>query len=50
MTYYVPNQVYSQPIVRPPPRPPDPSRSNPKVTAKIETNLDFEGNSPIRKA
>ena len=27
-----PDQVYSQPITRPPPRPPDPSESNPKVT------------------
>ena len=42
----VPNQVFSQPIVRPSPRPPDPPRSNPKVTAQIETNLDFEQNSP----
>ena len=41
-----PNQVYSQPITRPPPRPPDLSESNPKVTAQIETNLDFEENSP----
>ena len=28
------------------PRPPDPSESNPKVTEQIETNLDFEENSP----
>ena len=42
----VPDQVYSQPITRPPPRPPDPSESNPKVTEQIETNLDFEENSP----
>ena len=41
-----PNQVYSQPIIRPSPRPPDSSESNPKVTARIETNLDFEENSP----
>ena len=41
-----PDQVYSQPITRPPPRPPDPSESNPKVTTQIETNLDFEENSP----
>ena len=27
-----PDQVYSQPITRPPPSPPDPSESNPKVT------------------
>ena len=42
----VPIQVYSQPIVRLPPRPPGPPGSNPKVTAEIETNLDFEENSP----
>ena len=42
----IPNQVFSQPIVRLPPRPPDPLGSNPKVTAQIETNLDFEENSP----
>ena len=41
----VPNQVYSQPIVRLPPRPPDPLESNPNITAEIETNLDFEENS-----
>ena len=41
-----PDQVYSQPIVRLPPRPPDLSRSDLKVTAQIETNLDFEENSP----
>ena len=41
-----PNQVYPQPIIRPLPRPPDPPGSNPKVTAEIETNLDFEENSP----
>ena len=45
-----PDQVYSQPIVRLPPRPSDSLGSNPKVTAQIETNLDFEENSPIRKA
>ena len=33
----LPNQVYPQPIVRLPPRPPDPPGSNPKVTAEIET-------------
>ena len=37
----VPDQVYSQPIVRLPSRPPYPSGSNPKVMAQIETNLDF---------
>ena len=42
----VPNQVYSQPIVRLPHRPPDPPGSNPKATAKIETYVDFEENSP----
>ena len=41
-----PDQVYSQLITRPPPRPPDLSRSNPKVTGLIESNLDFEENSP----
>ena len=42
-----PNQVYSQPIVRPPPRPPDTLEPNPtQVTTQIETNLDFEENSP----
>ena len=41
-----PGQVYSQPITRLPPRPPDLSRSNAKVTAQIETNLYFEENSP----
>ena len=42
----VPNQIYSQPIVRLPSRPPDPLGSNPKVTAEIETNLYFEESSP----
>ena len=41
-----PDQVYSQPTVRPPLRPPDISRSFPKVMAQIETNLDFEDTSP----
>ena len=45
-----PDQVYSQPITRLPPRPPDLSESNPKVTAQIETNLDFEENSPHQEA
>ena len=40
------NQVYSPPFTRPSSRPPDLSESNPKVTAQIETNLDFEENSP----
>ena len=42
----IPNQVYSQPIIRLPPRPPDSSESNPKVRAQIEANLDFHENSP----
>ena len=42
----VPDQVYSQPNVRPPCRPPDLSRSYPKVMAQIENDLDFEENSP----
>ena len=42
----IPNQVYPLPIVRLFPRPPDPLVSNPNVTAEIETNLDFEENSP----
>ena len=40
------DQVYSQPFTRPPPRPPDLSQSNPKVTEQIEINIDFEENSP----
>ena len=40
------DQVCSQPITRPHPRPPDLSESNPKVTAQIETNLDCEENFP----
>ena len=40
------DQVYTQLITRPPPRPPDPSESSPKVTEQIETNIDFEENSP----
>ena len=43
---YLPNQIYLQPTIRPPPRPPDPLGSNHKVTAGIEPNLDFEENSP----
>ena len=42
----LPNQVYPQPNIRPPPRPPDPPGSNSKVTVEIEANLDFEENSP----
>ena len=41
-----PNQIYSQQITRLSPSPPDLSESNPKVTEQIETNLDFEENSP----
>ena len=40
----IPNQVYPQPIISLPPRPPGPPGSNPKVTVEIETNLDFEEN------
>ena len=40
------NQHYAQPVMRPPPRPPDPIRPIPKVNAEIEPNLDFEENSP----
>ena len=42
----VPNQIYPQPAIRPPPRPQDPSKPNHKVTAGVEPNLDFEENSP----
>ena len=42
----VPNQTYPQPAIRPPPRPPDPSEPNHKVTAGVEPNLDFEESSP----
>ena len=31
-----PSQIYPQPIIRPPPRPPAPSEPNHKVTAGIE--------------
>ena len=41
-----PSQVYPQPTIKPPPKPPDPLGSNHKVTAAIEPNLDFEENSP----
>ena len=41
----LPNQVYPQPTIKPPLKPPDPPGSNHKVTAGIEPNLDFEGNS-----
>ena len=39
-------QIYSQPIISLSPRPPELLGSYPKVTAEIETNLDFEENSP----
>ena len=47
---HLPNQVYPQTTIRLLPRPPDPPGSNPKVTTEIEPNLDFEENSPIKKA
>ena len=40
------SQIYPQPTIRPPPRPPHPSESNHKVKAGIEPKLDFEENSP----
>ena len=40
------NQNYAQPVMRPPPRPPDQLRPTPRVNAEIEPNLDFEENSP----
>ena len=42
----LPNQIYPQPTIRPPPRPPVPLGSNHKVTAGIEPNLHFKENSP----
>ena len=42
----LPSQIYPQPTIRPPPRPPDPSEPNHRVEAGIEPNLDFEENSP----
>ena len=44
-TKHPPNQTYPQPVIRPPPRPPDPSEPIHKVRAGIEPNLDFEENS-----
>ena len=38
------NQNYAQPVMRPPPRPPDTIK--PKVNTNIRPNLDFEENSP----
>ena len=40
-----PNQSYPQPVIRTPPRPPDPSEPIHKVKAGTEQNLDFEENS-----
>ena len=45
-TKHPPNQTYPQPVIRPPPRPPDPSEPIKKVNTGIELNLDFEENSP----
>ena len=42
----LPSQIYPQPAIRLPPRPPDPSEPIHKVKAGIEPNLDFEENSP----
>ena len=42
----LPSQIYPQPTIRLPPRPPDPSEPNHKVKAGIEPSLDFEENSP----
>ena len=42
----LPSQIYPQPAIRPPPRPPDPSEPNHKVKTGIDNNLDFEENSP----
>ena len=43
---HLPNQTYQQPIMKLPPKPPDPLGSNHKVPARIKPNLDFEENSP----
>ena len=45
-TKHPPNQTYLQPVIRPPPRPPDLSGQTPKVNTGIEPNFDFEENSP----
>ena len=39
-------QNYTQLVMRPPPRLPDPLRIIPKVDTKMGPNLDFEENSP----
>ena len=39
-TKHPPNQTYPQPVIRPPPRPPDPLEPTQKVNAGIEPNLD----------
>ena len=41
-TKYSQSQNYSQPVIRPPPRPPDPLRLTPKVNEEMGPNLDFE--------
>ena len=43
------NQNYPQPVIRPPPRPPDPLRPTPKVNAEMGPNLDFEEIHPIKR-
>ena len=45
-TKYPQSQNYSQLVIRPPPRPPDPLQPTPKVNAEMGPNLDFEENSP----
>ena len=45
-TVQPPNQTYPQPIIRLPPRTPDPLEPIHMVKAGIESNLDFEENSP----
>ena len=40
------SQNYTQLVMMPPPRPPDPLRPTPKVKAEMGPNLDFEENSP----
>ena len=45
-TKYPQSQNYSQLVIRPPQRPPDPLRPTPKVNAEMGPNPDFEENSP----
>ena len=41
------NQTYSQPVIRLPPRSPDLNdRENPRINTGMNSNLDFEENSP----